>query len=361
MELWELNKMDEQTQEKTSKKKGVILFVKILVMLIIVGATVFAIFKITGSKKKAGFPGGFPGGFGGFGGGQAAATSVRTVVTKKDTLVDYVLTNGEIETQTAIEVFPTVAGKVVEMKVSLGSPVKAGDILAYVDPSKPGDYYAKSPVTAPISGSILSASVKPGQTVSANSMIAKIGDVENLQVSAKVPERNIADLAIGQKAEITLQAYGTQKFMARVVRISPVVDAATRTKEVILNFDKKYPQVNAGMFAKVKLYTKEYSGYPAIPQDSFVTVGNEYFLYTVNEDSTVNKIKVERGKNVDGYFQVLSGINPGDVVVTEGMLTLYDGARVKDIAGNVKFEEVPPQPPKGDFDGKPPAGGMPPK
>ena len=101
MELWELNKMEEQVQNTASKKKGVKTFFKIFIVLIIIAATAFAVWKILGSKKQ----GGFPGGFGGFGGGRSTVTSVRTVVTKKDTLHDYVLTNGEIETQSAIEVF----------------------------------------------------------------------------------------------------------------------------------------------------------------------------------------------------------------------------------------------------------------
>lgn len=345
--------MDEQTTVTSTKKKSVVkIIIKIFVVLVILAGTAYAVWKILGEKKNNGMPGGF----GGFGGGKATVTSVRTIIAQNDVLRDYVLTNGEIETQSAIEVFPSMAGKVVSMKVSLGSPVKAGDVIAYIDPSKPGEYYAKSPVIAPISGSILSAPVKPGQTVSASSIIAKIGDVENLQVTAKVPERYVSDLKIGQKAEITLQAYSSEKFIASVVRISPVVDAATRTKEIILNFDKKYAQVNAGMFSKVKLYTLEYDGYPVIPQDSFVTVGKDYYLYTANENSTVSKKLVTRGKNVDGYFQVLSGIEPGDIVVTEGMLTLYEGAKIKDVAGNVKFvEDEQKEPPA------PPAGGMPPK
>ena len=56
------------------------------------------------------------------------------------------------------------------MRVSLGSPVKAGDIIAYIDPSEPGSYYAKSPVTAPIDGSIITSPVKIGQKVSMNSV-----------------------------------------------------------------------------------------------------------------------------------------------------------------------------------------------
>ena len=209
-------------------------------------------------------------------------------------------------------------------------------------PSEPGSYYAKSPVTAPIDGSIITSPVKIGQKVSMSSVITKIGDIDNLQITAKVPERYVAELDIGQTAEITLQAYGDQIFYARVVRISPVVDPSTRTKEIILNFVKNYDQVNAGMFARVKLFTVDYGGFPVIQQDAFVENSDEYYLYIAKEDSTVTKRKVKRGKNIDGNYQVIEGLSEGEVVVTEGMLSLYEGAKIRDISGNVKFEEPAP-------------------
>ena len=324
--------------EKNSRKKGT----TAVIVIAVIAVTALAVFLIMGSakKKKAAM-----GGFGGFGGGrgfQQTATAVRTVIAKNQTITDFVYTNGEIETQKSIEVFPSIGGKVVEMLVSLGSSVKQGDVIAYIDPSEPGSYYAKSPVIAPIDGSIITSPVKIGQKVNANSVITKIGDINNLQITAKVPERYVADIAIGQKAEITLQAYGEEKFIASVVRISPVVDPATRTKEIILNFDKHYDKVNAGMFARVKLFTVDFGGYPVIQQDAFVENSDEYYLYIVKDDSTVTKRKVTRGKNIDGYFQVIDGLEKGEVVVLEGMLSLYEGARVRDISGNVEFVEAAP-------------------
>lgn len=258
-------------------------------------------------------------------------TPVRTVVANEVILQDYVMTSGDIQTQTSIEVFPSIGGTVVQMNVSLGSPVKKGDVIGYIDPSEPGSYYAKSPITCPISGSILTAPVKPGQKVQASSVITKIGDIENLQISAKIPERYVAELAVGQKAEIKLEAYPDVSFSASVVRISPVVDSATRTKEIILNFDKKDSRINAGMFAKVKLFTSAYKGTFAIGQDSIVSNSDKNYLFVVNDDDTVSKREVTLGKNVDGYYQILSGIEFGETVVTEGMLTLYEGAKVRDI------------------------------
>lgn len=258
-------------------------------------------------------------------------TPVRTVVANEVILQDYVMTSGDIQTQTSIEVFPSIGGTVVQMNVSLGSPVKKGEVIGYIDPSEPGSYYAKSPITCPISGSILTAPAKPGQKVQASSVITKIGDIENLQISAKIPERYVAELAVGQKAEIKLEAYPDVSFSASVVRISPVVDSATRTKEIILNFDKKDSRINAGMFAKVKLFTSAYKGTFAIGQDSIVSNSDKNYLFVVNDDDTVSKREVTLGKNVDGYYQILSGVEFGETVVTEGMLTLYEGAKVRDI------------------------------
>ncbi len=302
----------------------------LITILLIAITSALAGFILFGKKGKN--TGRFPVGARGFGGGMAAEISVRTTVAQDISMTDFVTTNGEIETQTAIEVFPQNGGKVIQMNVSLGSEVKAGEVIGYIDPSEPGSYYTKSPIVAPISGSIISSPVKTGQKVTANSIITKIGDTNNLQLTAKIPERYVAELKIGQKAEIKLEAYPDVVFMASVVRISPVVDAATRTKEIILNFDTVDSRINAGMFAKVKLYTTEYKGNFIVRQDSLVNNSDKYYLYVVNPDGvTVTKREVTLGKNIDGYYQILSGIEFGETVVIEGMLSLYEGAKIKDV------------------------------
>lgn len=320
---------ENQTKSVKSKRRTVIIIISAILITIIC----FILIGISRNKKQANFMA--PRGRGGM--QFQSVTSVRTVVADEVTLKSYVRTNGEVETQTSIEVFPAIGGTVVEMKVSLGSSVKKGDILAYVDSSEAGSYYEKSPVIAPIDGSIISSPVKTGQKVTTGSVITKIGDVDNLQVSANIPERYVAELEIGQKAEITLKAYPGVIFNAQVVRISPVVDASTRTKEIILNFDKKDSRINSGMFANVKLYTTEYSGKIAIPQDSLVNNNDKYYVYIVNDDGkTVSKREVTLGENVDGYYQILTGIQKGETVVVEGMLTLTDGSQIKDISNNQK-------------------------
>jgi len=320
--------------------------ITIIVAAVILAATVGGVIVINATKKKGpagmgkGGPGGF-GGFGGFGAGGGTVTSVTTVKAVPETLHDFVNTNGNIETQRAVEVYPSIAGKVVQVDVSLGSAVNAGDVIAYVDPSAAGVNYKWSPVTAPISGSIIQTPVKTGQQISAGTVVTKIGDIDNLQVSASIAERYVGALKPGLKAEITLEAYPGVVFTATVVRVSPVLDAASRTKQVILNFDTNDSRINAGMFAKVKLYTVDYPNSIAIQQDAIVTANDVSYLYVVKEDSTVEKRVVTLGQNVNGKYQILSGINEGDTVVVAGMLTLNDGSKVKDITNGVQKEEKP--------------------
>lgn len=311
------------------KKSKISLIVTVAAVLLTVAAVV--IINATKNTENAGGPG--KGGSRGRGGAGNTIFTVRSVEAVKKTLNDYVITNGEVESQSAVEVFPSMGGKVQQINVLLGSQVKKSDVIAKIDPSEPGTKYALSPVEAPISGSIVSTPLKVGTKVTTNSAVTMIGDIDNLQISASVPERYVSELKTGLKAEITVEAYPDVIFMATVSRVSPVVDAATRTKQVIMNFDKKDSRVNAGMFAKVKLYTSKYSGKLVVPSDAIITNDDDVsYLFVVNDDYTVSRRTVKTGKAIDGMIQVTDNLVAGERVVYEGMLSLSDGANVNDLA-----------------------------
>lgn len=273
------------------------------------------------------------------GGRGGTVVSVRSMVTKVTTLHGYVSTNGEVESQSSVSVFPDMGGKVMSTSVMLGSTVKRGDIIAYVDPSEPGTNYRSSPVYAPISGSIISTPLKNGTKVNTSTALAIIGDINNLQITANVPERFVAVLKNGLKANVSVEAYPDVVFPATVSRVSPVVDAVSRTKEVILHFDRHDDRINAGMFAKVILYTEDYAGKIVMPVDSLVQNGDDYFAYVINDDGTVSKRKVSLGKTVDGTVQILEGVKAGERVVIQGQTSLADGSKVQDLSNPKKSEK----------------------
>ena len=303
-----------------------------IVMICAAAVTVAVVdYVILGKKKDAGAAMGK-----GRGRGGNTVFSVKTQVVQKETLHGYVIANGEIESQNSVNVFPDVAGKIMETNVMLGSSVNRGDIIAYVDPNAPGQYYKKSPVYAPINGSIISTPLKNGTTVNTSTVIAIVGDISNLQVSADIPERYVAVLKPGLKAEVSVEAYPDLVFNATVTRVSPVVDTTSRTKEVILHFDQRDSRVNAGMFGKIKLYTQDFSGQITMPADALVSLNDVLYAYVVKDDETVERRKVKTGETVDGVIQILEGVSEGEKVVVQGQTSLNDGSKIRDITNGVQ-------------------------
>ena len=265
--------------------------------------------------------------------------TVRTQVAEVVTLHDYINTNGDIEAVNSVTVYPDIGGKIVSTNVTLGSPVRRGDVIARVDPSEPGSSYTLSPVLAPINGSIIKTPLKVGTKVTTSSAVTTIGDIASLQITAKIPERYVASLRTGLKAEISLEAYPDAVFAATVTHVSPVLDVNARTKEIVLTFDENDMRINAGMFGKVKLYTLDYGGAVALPSDAVVTKGDKPYLYVVKSDDTVEQREITLGQSVDGIVQVLSGIEEGERVVVEGGQVLSNGAKVRDISSTDRGEK----------------------
>lgn len=286
----------------------------------------------------------------------SAEVSVQTMKLEITPLHAYVAINGEIESQTAIEVFPDMAGKIDSVLVELGSPVKRGQIIGWIDPSEPGIRYEKSPVIAPISGNIVTSPLRKGETVSKNKSFVTIGDVENLQISANIPERFVAVLKTGLSAKVRCEAYPDEYFSATVSRVSPVVDVATRTKEIILTFDKKDSRINAGMFAKITLYTEDYTGAVVMPEPAIVNKNDKTYAFVIKEDSTAEQREIKLGKSVDNMIQVVEGLNEGEFVVIAGQTSLTSGSKVIDLSQNVKPKKNSGDKPAGD---KPKQNGSP--
>ena len=182
---------------------------KIRKSFIVAAVALIAVVLTAVYAKTIGKSSGKTAGFGGRGGrgGNSAVVSVRTMTAKITTLHGYVNTNGEVESQNSVSVYPDMGGKVISTSVMLGSTVKKNDIIAYVDPSEPGTNYRSSPVYAPISGSVISTPLKNGKKVTTSTAIAIIGDINNLQVTTNVPERYVAVLKKGLKAEVSFAVY----------------------------------------------------------------------------------------------------------------------------------------------------------
>jgi multidrug efflux pump subunit AcrA (membrane-fusion protein) len=257
-----------------------------------------------------------------------AVYSVKTTDAEQRTLRSYLEVNGDIVSERQVRVFPEISGKLASVRVALGSVVWQGDLIAEVDPSRPGVQYQLSPVYAPISGTVSAALLAAGSTVSQGDSIATISVIENLQIEALIPEREVSQLKRGLKANVTLQAYPGEIFTATVARVSPVLDPASRTKKIVLVFDRNDARINAGMFARVALNTGTYENILTVPSEAVIDHFGVKAVYTLRGDRAQLR-EVVTGVTIDRLTEIKTGLEAGEKVLTAGQQFISDGAQVR--------------------------------
>ena len=255
--------------------------------------------------------------------------SVRLEAIKLERLQQFVDLGGDIATETNVEVLSESAGKLVSVRAVLGQNVRSGDLLAEVDPSKPGSNYAISPVYSPISGTITAVPAQVGASVGTATTIAKVGIMDQLKVEVKVPERHLGLLAKGLSAKVSVEAYLGENFPAVLTSLDPLVDSVSRTKTIILHFLKADSRLNAGMYARVRLFANPRSPALTIPETAVLThEGLPSVFIVAAKSDRVSRQEVKTGLAVDGRIEILSGLKAGDQVVVKGQERLDDGSKI---------------------------------
>ncbi|MDR0525792.1 MAG: efflux RND transporter periplasmic adaptor subunit [Spirochaetaceae bacterium] len=266
------------------------------------------------------------------GSGAGRGTAVRVASLTLDTIENKVILNGDVLARTQVSVYPTVAGKVSEIRFSVGDAVKSGDTVAMVDPSRPGDVYSKSPVISPVSGTVLSVPVNTGDTVTAQTAVYVVGDLSSLLVETFIPERFATVARKGLPAEVTLEAVPGETFSAAVEEVSPALDVASRTLKVRLRFTKPDSRIKAGMFATVTLVTRTKQDVLVVPRSALINTYGSWVVFTVKGNAAERR-ELTLGLESEEVVEVLSGLKPGEQVVIAGQNFLSDGAPIRIVEG----------------------------
>lgn len=260
-----------------------------------------------------------------------AVFAVTTTTATKGELKDYLEFGGDVAAKTNVDILPDVAGKIAEIRVKAGDPVQKNQIIALVDPSRPGMNYELGPVKSPISGTITAVNVVAGSMVSQQLAVARVSKIESLEILMNVPERYVSKIREDQNAYLRFDAYPGDVFPAKIVEISPVLDQTTRTMGVKLALARAEPRIKAGMFARVKLITDTKSGIVKIPSAAVVSRFGESFVFVVNNGeaaTTVRKQAITPGIRVDDKIEIREGLKADDEIVIRGQTLLEDGSEV---------------------------------
>ena len=188
---------------------------------------------------------------------------------------------------------------------------------------------AKRYVRAPFDGQLGLREVSPGALVQPGEVIAHISTTGALEIEFSVSETAVPRLRIGQRVYATTTVDRTTRIPARIVSIDSRIEQRTRSVRVIARTECCTDGVRPGLFVNVDLVTDRREN-PAVPEEAVILEGARTYVFAVVE-GTAQRREITTGQRGYGTVEVLDGLEPGDVIITEGTQKVRSGAPVVDV------------------------------
>lgn len=170
-------------------------------------------------------------------------------------------------------------------------------------------------IYAQFGGTVLEKQLLPGAYIMPGDKLYSLSDLSTVWLYADIYEKDIAGITPGQPVVVTSGAYPGETFTGQVTFINPVLDDATRTVKVRVEMANPTGKLKPNMFvnANVQIPLGESL---VIPESSLLDTGSRKIVFVAQSEDTFVKREIVTGQHADGYIQVLSGLQPGDTVVT---------------------------------------------
>lgn len=187
---------------------------------------------------------------------------------------------------------------------------------------KAGTYRQKIAIRAPLAGKITEMTAVAGEFRNdLSAPLFTIADLSTVWVSADVPESAIRFVKVGERFDVVLSAFPQEVLHSRVARISDSVDAETRTIEVWAELSNPVGRFLPSMFGEVR-HIESLHSVVALPPSAIIQTDQRSIVYVETAKGKFRQTEIQAGKRSGGLIPVLSGIQPGDRVVTAGAMLL---------------------------------------
>jgi membrane fusion protein (multidrug efflux system) len=195
----------------------------------------------------------------------------------------------------------------------------------------------KKTLRAPFAGHLGIRQVDLGQYLNAGTAVVTLQALDPLFADFTLPQQELSRIAIGQTVSASVDAFPGQTFSGKIVAISPLVDTDTRNVQVRASLGNPDRRLLPGMFATIDIDAGAPDQHVTLPQTAvtYNSYGNTVYLVKPSGSSPEEQKKlvatqsfVTTGATRGDQVAVLTGVKPGDVVVSAGQIKLHNGAPV---------------------------------
>ena len=227
-----------------------------------------------------------------------------------------------------------VSGKAVTGERLRNAEVRSGVEAARARLDKAKYERERATITAPFDGTLDDLRISPGERVNAGQELGKIVDLDNLRIDAAVLEHDLPLIRAGGEALITTAASPDRPVRGRIATVLPLVDSATRAGRALIRVQGN-GVLRPGMYADVRLEATRLTGRIVVPARAVIERDNRPLVFVVR-DGRAQWTYIQPGRTNGLETEVLPDsttgqipLNPGDMVLVEGHLTLTHDAPVR--------------------------------
>ena len=312
--------------------------------------------------------------------------TISSAVAHEENWQDTLTAVGSIDPQNGVTLASEVAGTVAEIAVADGSVVAKGDLLLRLDTSseeaqlrsaeaqtelsrlnaertrslrtdntvsqseldqaeatlKQNEANAdviraaieKKKIRAPFAGRLGIWQVNVGASLDARRPVVSLQSLTPVYADFSLPQQALSQLKTGLTVQVSCDAYLDQKFDGVLTAINPDLDAATRSVPVRATFENTNQLLRPGMFVRVAVVLPQAQPVLAVPATAILSApfGDSVYVIEPSTNSAgglvVRQQFVRTGQSHGDFVSVLSGLKPGDRVVSAGLFKLRNGAPV---------------------------------
>lgn len=170
-------------------------------------------------------------------------------------------------------------------------------------------------IYAPATGWMIEKMVVAGQKIMPNESLMVVADLTRVWGDADIYQSDLPYVAVGMPVEITLPYWPGKAFKGRVSFVTPTLDPETRTLRARLEIENPGVELKPEMYANARL-SYELGERLAVPEAAVMQTGLRSYVFREGGDHKLIPTEVKLGIRSDGWYEVLSGLNEGDKVVT---------------------------------------------
>jgi RND family efflux transporter MFP subunit len=190
-------------------------------------------------------------------------------------------------------------------------------------------------ITAPFDGVVTRRFADPGSLIQAGTTsdtqsmpLVRLSDNYRLRLDFPVSVAYVKDIRVGDHVDVLVESLGGKKFDGVISRTTQKVDEETRTMTTEIEVDNPNLELVPGMYAQVLLRAQKRPAALAIPIEA-VAQGNDPVVYVINKDQQIEARPVKLGLETPSFYEVLSGLTEGDLVLTGAHSAVKPGQKVK--------------------------------